>query len=99
MLKQACQKLTLETTRATFWEGVRFYPEYVSKWEPNDKIPVACWYGEKEMNMKKAIKHLKRAFPKLDVHPFKNMGHGENMRHPELVVRDLKAFMMKNNII
>ena len=49
--------------------------------------------------MKKAIKYLKRAFPKLDIHPFANMGHGENMRHPELVVRDLKAFMMKNGII
>lgn len=78
---------------------MRFYPQYVSKWEPNSDFPVACWYGEKEMNMKKAIKHLKRAFPRLDIHPFSNMGHGENMRHPELIVRDLKAFMMKNEII
>lgn len=99
MLKQACQKLTLETTKATFWEGVKFYPKYISKWEPNNTIPVACWYGEKEMNMKKAVKHLKRAFPNLETHPFKNMGHGENMKYPEMIVRDLKKFMMKNEIV
>ncbi|MBQ8567874.1 MAG: alpha/beta hydrolase [Oscillospiraceae bacterium] len=97
MLKQACQKLTLETTKATFWEAVRMYPEYVDSWKPDPDIPVACWYGEKEMNMKKAVKHLKRAFPKLQIHVFKGMGHGENMRHTELTVRELKAFMMKNS--
>lgn len=48
---------------------------------------------------KTTIMCLKRAFPELDIHPFANMGHGENMRHPELVARDLKAFMMKNGII
>ena len=99
MLKQACQKLTLETTQATFWEGVRFYPEYVNKWEPNPDIKLVCWYGEREMNMKKAVKCLKRAFPNMQIHPFADMGHGENMTNPQLVVRELKAFMMKNGII
>lgn len=63
MLEQACQDLTLETTRATFWEAVKFYPEYMSTWEPDPNMHIACWYGKKEMNMKKAIKNLKRAFP------------------------------------
>lgn len=93
MLRQACQNLTLETTRATFWEAIKFYPEYMSTWEPNTDIPIACWYGEKEMNMKKAIKNLKRAFPNLEIHPFNGLGHGEIMVHEELLVRELKAFM------
>jgi len=93
MLKQACQDLTLETTKATFWEAVKLYPEYMSTWEPNPNIRISCWYGEKEMNMKKAIKHLKQAFPNLEVHPFKGLGHGEIMAHTELLVQELKTFM------
>ena len=95
MLKQACQSLTLETTNATFWEAVKLYPEHMSKWEPNPSIRISCWYGEKEMNMKKAIKHLKRAFPNLEVHPFKGLGHGEIMAHKELLIQELKAFLEK----
>ncbi len=93
MLRQACQDLTLETTKATFWEAVKFYPEYMSKWEPRPDVRIACWYGEKEMNMKKAIKHLKRAFPSIVVHPFKGLGHGEIMAHTDLLIEELKAFM------
>lgn len=93
MLRQACQDLTLETTKATFWEAVKLYPKYMSTWEPNPDIRLSCWYGEKEMNMKKAIKNLKRAFPNLEVHPFKDLGHGEIMAHKELLVQELKAFM------
>ncbi len=97
MLKQACQKLTLETTKATFWEAVKLYPKYMSTWEPNPDMRIACWYGEKEMNMKKAIKHLKRAFPNIEVHPFAGLGHGEIMRHESLLIRELKAFLMNNS--
>jgi len=97
MLKQACQNLTLETTKATFWEAVRLYPEYMSKWEPNPNIRISCWYGEKEMNMKKAIQHLKRAFPNLEVHPFKGLGHGEITAHPQKLVAELKSFLQNNN--
>lgn len=97
MLKQACQKLTLETTKATFWEAVKLYPKYMSTWEPNPDMRIACWYGEKEMNMKKAIKHLKRAFPNIEVHPFAGLGHGEIMRHESLLVRELKTFLMNNS--
>ena len=95
MLKQACQNLTQETTEATFWEALKLYPEHMSTWEPNPDIRISCWYGEKEMNMKKAIKHLKRAFPNLEVHPFKGLGHGEIMAHKELLVQELKAFLKK----
>lgn len=93
MLKQACQNLTLETTKATFWEAVRLYPEHVSKWEPKPDFKIACWYGEKEMNMKKAVKHLKRAFPNIDIHPFKGLGHGEIMAHKDLLIKEIKNFI------
>ena len=97
MLKQACQTLTLETTEATFWEALKLYPEHVSAWEPNPNIRISCWYGEKEMNMKKAIQHLKRAFPNLEVHPFKGLGHGEITAHPKQLVSELKSFLQNNN--
>jgi hypothetical protein len=93
MLKQACQDLTLETTKATFWEAVKLYPEYMSKWDPDPEVRIACWYGEKEMNMKKAIKHLKKAFPSIDIHPFIGLGHGEIMANTDLLVKELKAFI------
>lgn len=93
MLRQACQSLTLETTKATFWEAVRLYPRHMRNWEPNPGVRITCWYGGKEMNMKKAIRELRRAFPRLEVHPFQGMGHGEITAHPELLVRELKAFM------
>ena len=93
MLKQACQTLTLKTTKETFWEAVKLYPEYIATWEPNPNVRIACWYGEKEMNMKKAIRHLKRAFPNLETHPFPNFGHGEIMAHIDLLVSELQAFL------
>lgn len=93
MLKQACQTLTLETTKATFWEAVKMYPEYMSQWEPNPDVRIACWYGEKEMNMKKAIRHLKRAFPNIEIHPFAGLGHGEIMAHVDLLAEELKKFI------
>ena len=68
---------------------------YMSTWELNPDMHIACWYGEKEMNMKKAVKHLKRAFPNIEVHPFVGLGYGEIMRHESLLVRELKAFMEK----
>lgn len=71
------------------------YPVYMSAWEPNPDIRISCWYGEKEMNMKKAIKNLKRAFPNIEIHPFKGFGHGEIMTDEKLLVKELKAFMKK----
>lgn len=93
MLKQACQDLTLETTKATFWEAVKFYPDYMSAWSPRPDARIACWYGEKEMNMRKAVKYLKRAFPNIIIHPFKGLGHGEIMTHTDILVSEIKDFI------
>lgn len=92
MLNQACQMLTLETTKATFWEAVKLYPE-MNTWKPNPDVCICCWYGEKEMNMKKAIKCLKRAFPNVEVHPFKNFGHGEIMTQPQIIADELRSYL------
>ena len=93
MLEQACQNLTLETTKATFWEAVRLYPVYMHTWEPKPDVRITCWYGEKEMNMRKAVKHLKRAFPNIEIHPFKGLGHGEIMTHENILVKELMQYM------
>lgn len=50
------------------------------------------------MNMRKAIKNLKRAFPNIEIHPFKGFGHGEIMTDEKLLVSELKAFMEKHAI-
>lgn len=93
LVKQLCQDPSLATTEATFQVGVDFYPKHVRTWGSNENARVACWYGEKEENMKKAVAELKRAFPKLETHVFAGMGHGENVEHVDLVISELKAFM------
>ncbi len=98
MFSQMCVEVTKETMYATFSEGIDFYIN-VSKWEANTKIPFACWYGEKESNMKKAIKELKRAFPKIEIHSFKGLGHGEIVNNEELLIKDMEDFLKRNKII
>lgn len=93
LVKQLCQDPSLATTEATFRVGVDFYPRHVRTWEPNETAKVACWYGSKEKNMKKALAELRRAFPRLEVHVFEGLGHGENVEHADLVVKQLKTFM------
>ena len=46
-----------------------------------------------EMNMRKAVKHLKRAFPNIEIHPFKGLGHGEIMTHENILVKELMQYM------
>lgn len=92
MVHQMCLDVTPETMYATFAEGIDFY-SHVDKWEPMTEIHIACWYGENEANMKKAIKTLKKAFPNIELHPFVGLGHGEIVNNEDLFVRELKAFM------
>lgn len=62
-------------------------------------IPMACWYGENESNMKKAVNTIKKAFPNVEVHPFEGMGHGELVGQEELFIKEMEAFMRKNSIL
>ena len=66
--------------------------ETVAKWEPNTAVPMACWYGKKERNMKKAIRELRRAFPGIAIHPFDDLGHGGIIDQEVRFVRELEAF-------
>ncbi len=81
-----------ETVRNTFYEGMVFY-RYVAQIEPQTHIKTACWYGEHEQNMKKAIKALQRAYPNIDTHPFKGLGHGSIVDDPQRFVTEIKQFL------
>ena len=59
--------------------------------QPDAKV--ACWYGEKEGHMKKAIQKLRKAYPKLTVRCFSDFGHGDIINHPELLVEEMIRFM------
>lgn len=61
-------------------------------------IPMDCWYGEKESNMKKAIKILKKAFPNIEVHSFAGLGHGEIVNNEALLIKEIEIFLKKNVI-
>lgn len=92
MMSQMCLDVTPETMYATFAEGIDFY-RHVENWEPRTDIPIACWYGEKEANMKKAIRTLEKAFPEIEICSFAGLGHGEIVNNEELLIREMKAFM------
>lgn len=92
MTHQMCLSVSAETLKATFIEGIDFY-NYVEKWEPRTDIPIACWYGENESNMKKAVKTLKKAFPNAEEHAFAGMGHGELVMDEMRFVKEIEAFM------
>ncbi len=98
ILHQAAKNVTLESYKNTFWTGLLLYRN-VKKFPVNDNIPLSCWYGENEKNMKRAVKELSRAFIKFENHPFKNMGHGSIVDYPELMVESMEKFMKDNGII
>lgn len=97
MVGQMCLDVTPETMYATFAEGIDFYI-HVEQWEPRYDIPVACWYGENESNMKKAIKTLKKGFPNIEIHPFAGLGHGEIVNNEALLIKEMKTFMNRHSI-
>ena len=59
--------------------------------QPDAKV--ACWYGEKEGHMKKAIQRLRTAYPSLIVRCFPGFGHGEIINHPALLVSEMEHFL------
>ncbi len=95
---QMCLSVSSETLKATFVEGIELY-NYMDRWQPQADIPIACWYGENESNMKRAVKSMRRAFPNVEVHPFAGVGHGELIGNEKMFIREMKAFMMRNEII
>jgi pimeloyl-ACP methyl ester carboxylesterase len=84
--------ITLESVVETWKVGLNMY-RIVDKMEVQKDANVACWYGEKEMNMKRAIKKLSRVYPKLQVNCFKGYGHGEIIDNPERLSNELIKFL------
>ena len=73
--------------------------EQIDRFEPEPEARVSIWYGAKEPNMKKALQKLKRAFPNAEDHPFEGLGHGEIIAHPDLMAREIEAFMSEEKEI
>ena len=67
--------------------------QYRTNFPVQPDAKVACWYGEKEGHMKKAIQRLRKAYPGLIVRCFPGFGHGEIINHPELLASELERFL------
>ena len=89
MLHRIPDHISLESIRATWAVGLYLYrlPQPV---QPDAQV--ACWYGEKEGHMKKAIQKLRAVYPKLSVRCFPSFGHGDIINHPALLVSELERF-------
>lgn len=65
---------------------------YRTKLPVREDVKAACWYGEKEGHMKKAIEKLRRFYPRLTIRRFEGYGHGDIMNHPEQLTSELIHF-------
>ena len=90
MLRRIPDHISLESVRATWEAGLYLYrTDFLV--QPDAKV--ACWYGEKEGHMKKAIQRLRTAYPSLIVRCFPGFGHGEIINHPALFVSEMEHFL------
>ena len=89
MLSRIPDNISLESVRATWQVGLYLYRTPLP---PQPDAAVACWYGEKEGHMKKAIRKLRVLYPRLTVRCFAGFGHGDILNHPELLAAELKRF-------
>ncbi len=90
MMSHIPDNISLESVRATWEAGLYLYRMDFSV-QPDANV--ACWYGEKEGHMKKAIKKLQKAYPKLTVRCFSGFGHGDIINHTELLAKEMIEFM------
>ena len=86
------KNITLQTLQNCAKEGLQLYRD-IDAYAPDPEAKVAVWYGEKEPNMKKAVKKLRRAFPAMEVHPFEGLGHGEIIAHPVIMAEEIRKFI------
>lgn len=90
MLSRIPDNISQESIRATWEVGLNLYR---AELPIREEVETACWYGEKEGHMKKAIEKLRRVYPRLTVRCFEGYGHGEIMNHPERLVKELIHFL------
>ena len=86
------KNISLATLENATKEALRLYP-VIDTFAPDPEAKVAIWYGSNEPNMKKAMQKLKRAYPNAQDHPFAGYGHGDIIGHPDVMARDIIAFM------
>ena len=84
MMSRIPDNISLESVRATWEAGLYLYR---SDFPVQPDANVACWYGEKEGHMKKAVQRLKKAYPKFTVCCFNGFRHGDIINPPELLVK------------
>ena len=87
MLNRIPDHISLESVQATWKVGLYLY-RMLPEIRPD--ADVACWFGEREGHMKKAVEKLRIVYPKLTVRCFPDFGHGEIINHPKLLVEELK---------
>ncbi len=90
MLRRIPDNISLNSVRATWEAGLYLYRTSLP---PQPDAAVACWYGEKEGHMKKAIQKLRAMYPRLTVRCFDGFGHGDIFNHPELLVAEMERFL------
>ena len=67
--------------------------QYRTDFPVQSDAKVACWYGEKEGHMKKAIQRLRTAYPGLMVRCFPGFGHSDIINHPALLASELERYL------
>lgn len=90
MLSRIPDGVSLASVRATWEAGLYLYR---TPFPVQPEAKVACWYGEREGHMKKALKILRQAYPKLTTRCFPGYGHGEIINHPEQLAQELREFL------
>ena len=91
-LEYTPEKISFKTLQNTTDEALRLYGQ-IDRFKPDPEAKVSIWYGEREPNMKKAIKKLKKAFPNAQIHPYKDYGHGQIMSDPERMADNIVRFI------
>ncbi len=95
LLKQfeyAPDNISFETLQNITNEALRLYGQ-IDRFMPDPEAKVSIWYGEREPNMKKAIKKLKKAFPNAQIHPFVGYGHGQIISDPKRMAENIIRFI------
>lgn len=91
MMSRIPDGVSLESVRNTWQVGLYLY-RYAEKLPVQPEAKVACWYGEKEGHMEKALEKLRHTYPNLTTRCFAGYGHGEIINHPEMLRDELKRF-------
>ena len=86
------EKISFKTLQNTTDGALRLYGQ-IDRFNPDPEAKVSIWYGEREPNMKKAIKKLKKAFPNAQIHPFNDYGHGQIISDPERMADNIVRFI------